>query len=160
MQSWSVPCSAPGKGSDTLRVTLSIRSTRLALWGCRCSTDTPGARGQCPQPGCQVHRHNPGVCFSSPGDRGTSAHPPLPLCSRDSVCLSVCLSVHPWLWPSAGLHRDTGRWLQPQVALGLVFRWPGRVGGVCCPEWPSSHQPRSAGGGWGASAAGACCGRQ
>lgn len=166
MESWSVPCSAPGKGSDTLRVTLSIRNTGLAPWGCRCSTETPGASGKFPQPGCQVHRHSPavgplwrgwaGVCFSSPGDCGTSAQPPLPLCSRHSVCLSV----HLWFWPSAGLCRDTGRWLQPQVATGLVFRRPGWLGGVCCPEWPSNHQTRSAAGGWGASAAGVCCGRQ
>lgn len=51
MQSWSVPCRAPGKGSDTLRVTLSIRNTRLALWGCRCSTEgnAPSARLSGPQ---------------------------------------------------------------------------------------------------------------
>lgn len=72
--------------------------------------------------------------------------------------VSVCLSI-----PGFSLQQDstgTGEGGRSPGGCGrLVSRQPGRVAGVCCPEWPSSHQSRTAACVWGASAAGACCGR-
>lgn len=118
MQSWSVPCSAPGKGSDTLRVTLSIRNTGLALWGVQMQHRDPRSRRAMPP--SQAVRSTGTILgrdlFFQAQVTVTLQLTLLFLCAAATV--SVCLSVHPWFWLSAGLHRDTGRWLQPQVAVG------------------------------------------
>lgn len=159
MQSWSVPCSAPGKGSDTLRVTLSIRNTGLALWGVQMQHRDPRSRRAMPP--SQAVRSTGTILgrglFFQAQVTVTLQLTLLFLCAAGTV--SVCLSIH-----GSGFQQDStgtqGGGCSPRWPWGLVFRWPGRVGDVCCPEWLSSHQPRSAAGGWGASAAGACCGRQ
>ena len=48
MESWSVPCGAPDKGSDMLRVTLSVRNARLASWGVQMQHRDPRSQWKMP----------------------------------------------------------------------------------------------------------------
>lgn len=136
------------------------------LRGCRCHIETPEARGKCCPDGLLSARGQ-SCCWSLVawlgwGPLSRSGWPwrfssPSSSSPQHGQCLSVCPSV-----VSAFSRTPQG---QERVAASpgssgrLVFRRPGPAAGVCCPEWPSSRRSRTVAYGWGASAAGACCGR-
>lgn len=151
------------KGSDTLRVTSSIRNVRLASRGCRWSGH-PRSQWEMP-PSQAAGSMGPilllvpcgtdglrstvwvAVCFSSPSSSSPQQGQHLSVCPPVVSAFSRTPKGHEWVAAALG---GRGR---------LVFRRSGRAAGVCCPEWPSSHRSRTAACGWGASAVGACCGR-
>jgi len=123
METWSVPCGALDKGSDTPTVTSSVSNAGSASQGCRHSTETPGASVKCP-PARLLGPRGQSCCWSlvawlawgplsGSGWPRRSSSP-----SSSSPQQGQHLSVHPWRQPSAGLHRDTSGWPQPRVATG------------------------------------------